>query len=76
MWSGGVRTIEDTDALSGAVENFAELVRILDAAMIRAERVNDQELVERLSRAKAAAERSGMLIGELRNVLVSDKDAR
>ena len=69
-----MRKDEDADALNGAVENFAELVGILDAAMIRAACIQDHELVERLSRAKAAAERSGGLMAELRDMLVSDRE--
>ena len=68
-----MRKDQDADALKGAEKNFAELVGILDAALIRATRIQDHELVERLSRAKAAAERSGGLIAELRDMLVSER---
>lgn len=58
--------IEGRDALNGAVHNFEELVRILEDAVTRAERVNDGELVARLTEAKSAAEHSSRLLEELR----------
>jgi hypothetical protein len=56
---------EKRDALNGALEHFAELVRVLDEACTKAERANDAELIERLTRAKMAAERGQGIVGEL-----------
>ena len=55
--------------LNGVLHHFAELVRILDGALAKAERVNDVELIDRLRQAKAAAEHSNKLVGELRDML-------
>lgn len=57
---------DDTqDAARGAVENFAELIRILDEAVTKATLLADHELAERLAQAKGAAEHSKALLEKL-----------
>lgn len=60
------------DALRAASDHFAEVTRILDEAIARATRVGDDELVERLSRAKSAADRGETLIGKIGAILADD----
>jgi len=56
-------------------EHFAELLRIIDTALADASRVGDHELVERLERAKAAAEHSNGLVSRLSDILESGPTA-
>jgi len=61
--------------MTGASEQFAELLRVLEAAMTDASQVGDQELLERLARAKAAAEHSNGLVSRLSDILQSGSTA-
>ena len=63
------------DAVNSAREHFAELLRVIEAAVADASRVGDQELVKRLARAKAAAERSNELVSRLSGILESESKA-
>jgi hypothetical protein len=74
-WSADVSEDDAQDALKSAVEHFAELLRVLDAAITDANRVGDQELVERLARAKAAAEHGDQLVDQLSGILESRQTA-
>jgi hypothetical protein len=62
------------DAANGALEHFAELVRILDEALTSAIRADDRELVEKLERAKGAAEYSHELVGKICAIMTSDEE--
>jgi hypothetical protein len=62
-------------ALNGASEHFAELLRVLDAAIADANRITDHELVDRLARAKAAAEHSRELVARLSGMIRSEQTA-
>lgn len=60
------------DAIRAASDHFAEVTRILDEAVARAIRLGDDELVERLNRAKSAAKRGETLIGKIGATLADD----
>lgn len=56
---------EARDALRAASQHFIEVTRILDDAIATAIRLGDDALLERLARAKAAAERGESLIDRI-----------
>ena len=64
LWSAGVSD-KTKDALNGVVRNFDELACIVDEALAKAARLEDEELIERLKRAKAALEVANKRIGKL-----------
>jgi hypothetical protein len=51
------------------------LLRLLDAAIADANRITDHELVDRLARAKAAAEHSRELVARLSGMIRSEQTA-
>lgn len=68
---------DDTqDAASNAVGHFVELIRILDEAMTHATLLADNELAKRLALAKAAAEHSKELLGQICTTVTSDDESR
>lgn len=66
--------IEDDsrDTLRAASDHFLELSRILDEAIAKARGVRDDELLERLTRAKSAADQGEALIAKIGAMLADD----
>lgn len=66
--------IEDDarDALRAASQHFIELTRILDEAIAEARAVRDDELLERLARAKSAADQGETLIAKIDAIIAND----
>ena len=60
------------DALRAASQHLIEVTRILDDAIVTATRLGDDGLLERLARAKAAAERGEALIDRIGVTLGDD----
>lgn len=63
------------DALFAALEHFAELASVLDDAITKARRLDDPEMVERLVRARAAADQGALLVRKLRGIVSPDNEA-
>jgi len=63
------------DALSAALQHFTELARVLDDALVKARRLGDPEMLERLIRAKAAADHGAHLVRKLGGIISSDGQA-
>lgn len=78
-WAASEHDVSDDDtrdAASSAVEHFVELIQILDEAMTKAALLADSELLERVAKAKAAAERSKELMDKFRSSVPSGDEER
>lgn len=60
------------NTIRAASDHFLELSRILDEAIAEARGVGDDELLERLARAKSAADQGRALIAKIGAILADD----
>jgi hypothetical protein len=56
------------NALAELRESFVKLSRLLENGITEARQLDDAEMAERLTRAKAAAERGRQLVGKLHSI--------
>ena len=67
--------VDARDALREARQCCEQLASVLDESASEAEQIGDREMIDRLAKAKAAADRAGKLIARLAMIIEAEESA-